>query len=164
MRKIVIFAIVLSMLTVSLLSCGASGPFSGQWKFSKLSSVEIAPDMDESELENLKEMYSAEDEAGIEANALASFNETGVFAPCYINFEKENTYTYDPAMDREATWKFYKTGENAGFISFYAELDVTAGNPDPVVCPEIVYNAETGIMSMTTYYLGFMVTIELTKN
>ena len=163
MRKIVIFAIVLSMLTVSLLSCGASGPFSGQWNFSKISSVEIAPGADEEWMDSFKELYGAEDEAGIEANALASFNEKGSFEPCYIRFEKKYTYTYDVAMDREATWSFYQTGENIGFISFYTELDVANGNPDPVVCPEIVYNAETGIMSMTTYYLGFMVTVELTK-
>ena len=53
-----------------------------------------------------------------------------------------------------------------GVFGFDRGFDDTVadGNPDPVVCPEIVYNAETGIMSMTTYYLGFMVTIELTKN
>ena len=112
---------------------------------------------------NLKELYGAEDKAGIEANALATFNETEVFAPCYIKFEKENTYTYDPVMEREATWKFYKTGDNTGFISFYTELEATDTNPDPVTYPDIFYNAETGVMSMTLYYLGFMVTVELTK-
>ena len=163
MRKLVIFAIVLSMLAVSLLSCGASSPFSGQWKFSKISSVEIASTVDEDWMNSLKEQYGAEDKAGIEANALAAFNESGVFAPCYINFEKKNTYTYDPNLDREATWKFYKTGDNTGFISFYTELEATDTNPDPATYPDIVYNAETGVMSMTLYYLGFMVTIELTK-
>ena len=163
MKKLIVFAIVLSILAVSLMSCGANGPFSGEWKFSKVSSVEIAPGADEEWLDSAKELYGAEDEAGIKANALAAFKENGVFAPCYIKFEKENTYTYDPAMDREATWKFYKTGDNTGFISFYTELESTGVNPDPVIYPDLAYNAETGVMSMTLYYLGFMVTVEFTK-
>jgi hypothetical protein len=66
-------------------------------------------------------------------------------------------------MDREATWVFYQTGENEGFLSFYTELDATNGNPDPILYPSVVYNAETDTLLMTLHYIGFMVTIELTR-
>ena len=58
---------------------------------------------------------------------------------------------------------FYQTGENEGFISFYAELDVADGNPDPTNNPAIIYNAETDTLYMTINYISFMVTIELSR-
>jgi hypothetical protein len=66
-------------------------------------------------------------------------------------------------MDREATWRFYKTGENEGFLSFYTELDPSEGNLDPINWPDVVYHAESNTITMTINYLGFMVTLELTK-
>ncbi len=54
--------------------------------------------------------------------------------------------------------------ENEGFISFYAELDVSAGNPDPVSCPEITYKADTDTMCIVlNNYGSFMITLELTR-
>jgi hypothetical protein len=66
-------------------------------------------------------------------------------------------------MDREATWVFFKTGENEGFLSFYTEIDPAEVTPDPVVFPPVVYNAETDTLTFTLTYASFVVTIELTR-
>ena len=163
MKKLVIFALVLSIMAVALIGCGTKTQFKGNWNFSQITKVELVPDLEESRIDGLKEQYSAEDEKGIIDAALAAFKADKIFDACYINFDKKYTYTYDPVLDREATWAFYQLGDNAGFISFYTELDVTDSNPDPVLYPDIVYNAETGTMLMTLNYYSFMVTIELTR-
>lgn len=164
MKKFVILALVLSLMAVSLFSCGTPPKhFTGKWNFSKITKVEISPDVGEDEMALLKEAYVAEDVNGVEANAMARFVAEGIFDSCYVNFGKKQSYTYDPAMDREATWVFYQTGENEGFLSFYTELDATNGNPDPILYPSVVYNAETDTLLMTLHYIGFMVTIELTR-
>ena len=163
MKKLVIFAVLLSLLTLTFAGCGTAKHFTGEWKFSKIVQVELGPNADEVSIDNLKAQYDVEDEASLVVCALADFKESGIFAPCYIHFDKKHTYTYDPALDREATWVFYKTGENTGFISFYTELDATEGNPDPTLFPDIVYNAETDTMLMTIQYRVFMVTIELSR-
>ena len=164
MKRLVIFVIALSIMTVSLFACNTKADhFTGQWKFSKISKVEIAPDVDESRLAYLKEQYGAEDEKGIEENALAKFTADGTFNPCYLNFGKKQSHTYDPSMDREATWVFYQTGDNEGFLSFYTELDVSSGNPDPILYPSVVYVAQTNTLLLTLNYMGFMVTVELTR-
>ena len=94
----------------------------------------------------------------------ASFTADEAFLDFYLNFDGKNTYTYDPFADREATWVFYQTGENEGFISFYAELDVSEGNPDPISCPEIRYEADTNTMYIAlSNYGSFMITLELTR-
>ena len=111
----------------------------------------------------LKEIYGAQDEAGIVASALDKFVEEQTFDSCYIRFEKNRVYTYDPAMDREATWVFYQTGENEGFISFFTELDANEGNPDPVICPALVYNPNSQVMTIVLNYSEFMVTLEMTR-
>ena len=107
--------------------------------------------------------YGAEDKAGIEAKALAALTADKIFNPCYVNFGDKYTYTYDPILNREATWTFYKTGDNTGFISFYGELNAADGNPDPSFHPDIVYNAESGTLLMTLGYYDFMVTVELCR-
>ena len=164
MKRLVILVIVLSIMTVSLFACNTKADhFTGQWKFSKISKVEIAPDVDESSLDYLKGEYGAEDEKGIEEKALARFTADGTFNPCYLNFGKKQSYTYDPIMDREATWVFYKTGDNEGFLSFYSELDASNGNPDPILYPSVVYVEETDTLLLTLHYIGFMVTVELTR-
>ena len=66
-------------------------------------------------------------------------------------------------MDREATWILFQTSENEGFLSFYAEIDSSEGNPEPEIFPSIVYNPETNSMYMTYKYSAFMITIELVK-
>ena len=92
------------------------------------------------------------------------FTADETFASVYIKFGGKHTYTYDPIMEREATWVFYQTSENEGFISFYAELDVNDGNPDPIVCPEISYNPDSNTVYMVlNAYGSFMITIELTR-
>lgn len=164
MKKIVVFTLAISLVALALVACGAkSDHFTGQWKFSKISKVEISPDMDESNITYLKEVYGADDENGIEENALAKFIADGVFNPCYLNFGKDLSYTYDPIMDREATWAFYQTSDNEGFLSFYSELDVTDTNPDPILYPSVVYVAETNTLLLTLNYIGFMVTVELVR-
>ena len=164
MKKLVIFALVLAMITVPFLGCNKTpAHFKGEWHFSKISKIEISSTANEDVINDLKQQYGAEDEQGIIENALAAFTADKTFEPCYLKFDKTYTYTYDPAMEREATWVFYKTGENVGFISFYSELDAADGNPDPASNPDIVYNPETGTMLMTIKYIAFMVTIELSK-
>ena len=164
MKRLVIFVVVLSIIAVSLFACNTkSDHFDGEWKFSKISKVELASDVDESSLDYLKEEYGAEDEKGIEEKALARFTADGTFNPCYFNFGKKQSYTYDPIMDREATWVFYKTGDNEGFLSFYSELDASNGNPDPILYPSVVYVEETDTLLLTLHYIGFMVTVELTR-
>ena len=164
MKRLVMFVVVLSIIAVSLFACNTKADhFDGEWKFSKISTVELASDVDESSLDYLKEEYGAEDEKGIEENALARFTADGTFNPCYLNFGKKQSYTYDPIMDREATWVFYKTGDNEGFLSFYSELDASNGNPDPMLYPSVVYVEETDTLLLTLHYIGFMVTVELTR-
>ena len=164
MKKLALIALVLSMMTVALFGCNATGNFTGEWNFSKIAKVEFAPELSADDITALKTLYNAEDEAGILANALAAFNADGTFAPYYIKFGSPNTYSYDPLIPgREATWVFYSTGENEGFISFYTELDAADGNPDPVGNPNLVYNPESGTMQAVLGYNWFMVTVELTK-
>ena len=164
MKKLIIFALMLSLLTAALLGCNKTpDQFKGQWKFAKISKVEIASHVSESTITELMEQYGAQDKTGVEERALAAFVADKTFDSCYLNFEKKFSYTYDPLLDREATWVFYQTGENEGFISFYAELDAADGNPDPVNNPVIVYHAETDTISMTINYISFMVTIELSR-
>lgn len=165
MKKMIGAVLVLALAVVSLFGCsGAPEHFSGEWKFSKISKIEFVPNLSEDMLDTMKEAYNAEDEEGIISNILDSFISEGTFEKFYLKFDKKNTYTYDPFMDREATWVFYQTGENEGFISFYAELDVNEGNPDPVVCPEIVYEAATNTMYIVlNNYSSFMITLALTR-
>lgn len=164
MKKLVIFALLLSIVSASLFACSTSSDhFKGQWKFSKISKIKLDESLDEDIIADLKEGYGAEDVNGIEAKALEKFKNEKTFDPCYINFDKKRSYTYDPAMEREATWVFYQTGDNEGFLSFYGELDAADGNPDPVTCPPIVYNAESDTLLMTIRYVGFDVTIEFIR-
>jgi hypothetical protein len=66
-------------------------------------------------------------------------------------------------MDREATWVFYQTSDNEGFLSFYTELDATDANPDPILYPSVVYVEQSNTLLLTLNYIGFMVTVELTR-
>lgn len=164
MKKLVVFVLLLSMLTAVVSGCSSSANhFKGQWRFSKISSVEIAPDVDQSVIDQLMQEYGAEDKKGVEESALNKFAADGIFAPCYLKFDKKFSYTYEPIMEREATWVFYQTGENEGFLSFYSELDAADGNPDPITNPAVVYNAETDTLLLTLHYISFMVTVELSR-
>ena len=165
MKKIFSIVLVLTFMVASLVGCGGSSKhFSGEWKFSKITKVEFSPEIDNETLDVLKQTYGAEDEEGVLTNAFAKFTQDGTFANFYLKFDKKYTYTYDPFMDREATWVFYQTSENEGFISFYAELDVNDGNPDPIVCPEIYYNPDSNtVYIILNAYGSFMITIELTR-
>ena len=165
MKKIFSIVLVLTLMVASLVGCGGSSKhFSGEWKFSKITKVEFSPEIDNETLDVLKQTYGAEDEEGVLTNAFAKFTQDGTFANFYLKFDKKYTYTYDPFMDREATWVFYQTSENEGFISFYAELDINDGNPDPIVCPEISYNPDSNtVYIVLNAYGSFMITIELTR-
>ena len=163
MKRFLTLALVVSMLAIVLVGCAPADQFSGKWTFSKVVDMELASTVTAEELDLMKEYFNAEDAEGVAAAALTQYTAEGVFAPCYVNFAGKDTYTYDPAMDREATWRFYKTGENEGFLSFYTELDASEGNLDPINWPNVVYHAESNTITMTINYLGFMVTLELTK-
>lgn len=165
MKRIISTVLMLTLTVLSLFGCsGTPKHFTGEWKFSKINSVEFVQDVSEDTLDSLKETYNAKDEEGIISNALDRFVADGTFDAFYLKFDKKHTYTYDPFADREATWVFYQMSENEGFISFYAELDVSAGNPDPVSCPEIAYNADTDTMCIVlNNYGSFMITLELTR-
>lgn len=162
MKKFIVFALVLSVMATFLIACNKTpAQFKGEWKFSKISKVELRSDLSEDTIADLKMVYGDEDVKGVEKNALEKFTADGTFTPCYVNFESKFSYTYDPILEREATWVFYQTGDNEGFLSFYTELDAADGNPDPISHPSIVYNAENDTLLMTIYYIGFVVTIEL---
>ena len=165
MKKIFSIVLVLTLMIASLVGCGGSSKhFSGEWKFSKITKVEFVPVLPEGMLDLLKQEYNAEDEDGIINNAFDRFVADETFSNLYIKFDGKQTYTYDPFMDREATWVFYQTSENEGFISFYAELDINDGNPDPIVCPEISYNPDSNtVYIVLNAYGSFMITIELTR-
>ena len=164
MKKLLIFTLALLMLAVACFGCSKTPDyFKGQWNFAKISKVEVASHVSETTLDELMQAYDAESKAAVEEKALAAFLADGTFSSCYLKFGTELSYTYDPLMEREATWVFYQTGENEGFISFYAELDVADGNPDPTNNPAIIYNAETDTLYMTINYISFMVTIELSR-
>jgi hypothetical protein len=162
MKKIFKTLILLLLVTFSLVGC-TQKQFDGKWNFKDISDIEIAPNVSASDIEYYKEHYGVEDNAALEDAVLAAYKEEGLFAPSYINFSGKYTYTYDVAMDREATWVFFKTSENEGFLSFYTEIDSSEGNPDPEIFPSLVYNSETNSMYMTYKYADFMVTIEFVK-
>ena len=168
MKKIIIgvvsLLIVASIAAVLIFVGGTPKHFRGEWKFSKISSVEVTANVNESWLIRFEEEYGAKDQASINAAALDALSKDGIFAPYYVNFDGKYTYTYDPIYaEREATWCLYQTGENTGFLSFYTELDAADGNPGIEICPDLVYNAETNTMLLTFYHVGFIVTIELTR-
>ena len=164
MKKFLSVVMLVTVLALSIFGCSSvPKQFTGEWKFSQIIKVEFTPDLSQDILDNLKQEYNAEDEEGILNNAFAKFAQDQTFANVYLKFGKKYTYTYDPFMEREATWVFYQTGENDGFISFYAELDVNDGNPDPVTHPELSYKADTDTMHIVIRYSCFMVTLELTR-
>ena len=164
MKKLVIFALVLSMIAVALSGCSSKPEyFTGEWKFSKMIKVELVSDVTEERTAELMQEYGAEDMAGLEESVIADLVADKIFDPYYLNFDKKYTYTYDPIMEREATWVFYQTGGNEGFISFYAELDAAEGNPDPRNNPMVSYNAEKGTLIVTLNFSAFMVTVELSR-
>lgn len=165
MKKIFSIVLVLTLMVASLVGCGGSSKhFSGEWKFSKITKVEFSPEIDNETLDVLKQTYGAEDEEGVLTNAFAKFTQDGTFANFYLKFDKKYTYTYDAIMEREATWFFYQTGENEGFISYDGMLDANNGNPAPVVFPDISYKEDTNSMYITINdYSAFMITIELTR-
>ena len=164
MKKIISAVLLLTIVAVALFACASSKQFTGEWKFSKIRSVEFAPDVSESTLDMLKEAYNAENEEDVIKKANEKLGSDKIFDAFYLKFDGKNAYTYDPFMDREATWVFYQTDENKGFISFYGELDVEDGNPDPVVCPEIVYESDKDTLYIVlNAYNAFMITLELTR-
>ena len=164
MKKLISVFLLITVLAVSLFGCNSKPKcFSGEWVFSSIVEVELVPNLSQGEIDNLKEGYNVQTEEEIVIKALEKFETEDTFATFYLKFTKNYTYTYDPLMEREATWKFYKLTENTGFISFFAELDVSAGNPDPLVCPDLTYNSETDTMTITMNYSSFMVTLTLVK-
>jgi hypothetical protein len=164
MKKLLSVAMLLTVLAVSLFGCNnAPKQFTGKWEFSQIIKVELATDLSAGDLDLLKEAYGVDTEEGVVTSALAQFVEDGTFNSYYIKFGKKYTYTYDALFNREATWAFYQTGENEGFISYATELDASAGNPAPEVFPEISYKADTDTMIIVERYSSFMVTLELKR-
>lgn len=164
MKKAISLILALTVITFAFFGCGAGADnFKGEWKFSKITDIDIHPMVDDSFLKELMKDFNAEDKNGVLDGAMAQLSSEGTFARCYLNFDGDRAYTYDPVMDREATWAVYKTGDNEGFISVYTELDVADGNPDPITNPVIAYNAETDTMLMTIAHTSYMVTLEFVK-
>jgi hypothetical protein len=165
MKKIFSLLVVLTLMAVSLFGCNtAPFHFTGEWKFSKVNKVEFLSELPEGTLDVLKELYGAENEEDIIKNAFDRFVSEKTFENFYLKFDGKYTYTYDPFMDREATWFFYKTGEYTGFISYDGELEVTDKNPFPEVFHDISYNADTDTMFISiTNYSSFMITLELKR-
>jgi hypothetical protein len=165
MKKLFSLLIALTLILVCLSGCtNVPKHFTGEWKFSEIVKVDLSPELDDNTLDALKQIYNAEDEETILSNALAKFNQDGTFANFYLKFDKKYTYTYDAIMEREATWFFYQTGENEGFISYDGMLDANNGNPAPVVFPDISYKADTNSMYITINdYSAFMITLKLSR-
>ena len=164
MKKFVVCALLFALLTFSFVGCSSPSHFSGEWQFAEITKVEFSPEIDNETVDVLKQIYGAEDAAGVLTNAFAKFTQEGTFANFYLKFDKKYTYTYDAIMEREATWFFYQTGENEGFISYDGMLDANNGNPAPVVFPDISYKAETNSMYITINdYSAFMITLRLIR-
>ena len=164
MKKLILFTLALSLLTLAFVGCStAPAHFSGEWHFSRIADITLSSDVDAEMLEGLKEGYGAADKEGVLTAARAAFDADKTFTPCYVNFTKDRTYTYDPIAVREATWVFYQTAENEGFLSFYAEIDPSEVTPDPAVFPPVVYNPESNTLTLTIKYSAFVVAVELTK-
>ena len=165
MKKLLSLLIALTLILVCLSGCTKQPKhFTGEWKFSEIVKVDLSPEIDDYTLDALKQIYNAEDEESILSNAFAKFTQEGTFANFYLKFDKKYTYTYDTIMEREATWFFYQTGENEGFISYDGMLDANNGNPAPVVFPDISYKADTNSMYITINdYSAFMITLKLSR-
>ena len=164
MKKILSLIMVLTLVAISLFGCNSAPKhFTGEWKFSQISKVELATELPTGTLDLLKESYGVDTEEEVVNSALAQFVADKTFNTYYIKFDKKYTYTYDALFEREVTWAFYQTGENEGFISYDAELDASAGNPAPGVFPEISYKKDTDTMTIVECYSSFMVTLELTR-
>lgn len=165
MKKILSLIIVLTLSAICLFGCNSMPKhFTGEWKFSQISKVELSTELSTFEIEMLKEAYGVDSEEGIINSRLAQFAEEETFANYYLKFGKEYTYTYDPLFDREVTWAFYQTSENKGFISYDTQLDASAGNPAPEVFPEISYNPDTDTMVIVEPYSSYyIVTLELKR-
>lgn len=165
MKKLLSLLIALTLILVCLSGCTKQPKhFTGEWKFAEITKIEFSPEIDDYTLDILKQIYNAEDEETILSNAFAKFTQDGTFAIFYLKFDKEYTYTYDAIMEREATWFFYQTGENEGFISYDGMLDANNGNPAPVVFPDISYKADTDNMYITINdYSAFMITLKLSR-
>ena len=163
MKKIIVFILTLITAIFGFACSGEPEHFSGEWKFSQITDVELVENLSGGVLDMLKERYDVETEEEVISCALADFIAEETFKPFYLRFEKEYTYTYDPNMERVATWVFYQTSENTGFISYDAGLDASEGNPDSEVFPEISYEASTKTMSIVVMYRSFMVTLALAR-
>ena len=165
MKKLLSSLIALTLILVCLSGCTKQPKhFTGEWKFSEIVKVDLSPEIDNYTLDALKQRYNAEDDETILSNAFAKFAQDGTFANFYLKFDKKYTYTYDAIMEREATWFFYQTGENEGFISYDGMLDANNGNPAPVVFPDISYKADTNSMYITINdFSAFMITLKLSR-
>ena len=164
MKKIIAFLLLFSMMSIALYGCGATPKhFTGEWQFSKISKVEIDPNVSEATIAGLIEDYDVTDKNGVIESVLAEFVADGTFDSCYIKFSAKKACTYDPIMVREAAWAFYQTAENEGFLSYSTELNAADGNPDPSTCPAVVYDPATDTLSLTLKYGAFLVTVELSR-
>ncbi len=165
MKKLTtLFLLLIMVMAVSLFGCNSTPKcFTGEWKYSTLVSVELHPDISQSEIDYLKEAYNASDETGIIENVFNDFVANDSFSSFYLKFTKKYTYTYDTLFEREATWAFYLLSETEGFISFDTELDDSNGNPYPSVYPNLEYDAETDTMIITMNHSLFMVTLKLVR-
>ncbi len=164
MKKIFTMVLAFTLVVCSLFGCSKMPKhFTGEWKFAELTQLELVSGLTANEMEAVQERYNASSKEGIESNAKAEMLDAGIYDNYYIKFTKKFTYTYDPIFEREATWKFYQTGENNGFISFYTELNVEDGNPDPIICPEISYDADNDVLYIVECVHPFMATIKLTR-
>lgn len=164
MKKFLSVVMLVTVLALSLFGCNSVPKhFKGEWRFSQITKVEIATDAPTGTLENLKEAHGVDTQEEVENAVMTSFIEEETFNSYYLKFDKKFTYTYDALFEREATWVFYQTSENEGFISYATELDASEGNPAPEVFPEISYKADTDTMIIVERYGVFMVTLELKR-
>ena len=164
MKKIFSVVVLFAIMILTVFGCGGSAKhFTGEWKFSKITKVECSSDFTQSDLDDFKEFYDVETKEDVAQIIMDTLVEGEIYKSYYIKFDGKKAYTLDPLMEREATWAFYQTGDNTGFISYDTQLDASAGNPAPEVFPGISYLADSDTLVIVERYSVYMVTIELKR-
>ena len=162
MKKLIKRVFVLLMVVFGLVGC-APKHFTGRWNYVAVADVQIASSVSDARLEELKEEYGVNDKLALQTAVCDELNEEQTLKDYYLNLNGKNTKSWDPNLNREASWILYQTSETEGFLSFYELEDASQGNPDPSICPSLRYNNEIDVMYVTLKYIAFMVTLTLSR-
>ena len=162
MKKLIKRLFVLMMIVFGLVGC-APKHFTGRWNYVAVADVQIAESVTDARLEELKEEYGVTDKLALQTAVGDKLNEEKTLKDYYLNLNGKKTTSWDPNLNREASWILYQTSETEGFLSFYAIEDASQGNPDPSICPALKYSSDINTMYVTLKYIAFMVTLTLSR-